>query len=369
MIDTMRFKLHVTPEQHDLLTKGFLTVPYRAKDGSLKQKKIGHIEIPPYLSKINLLSFSDQYSTLYMEGSIPKLWYGENVHLFYPIQLEATLEIIYRLLVDKLGSFPHYSLWEIQRLDMCYAWKFGTEQEAIDAIRLAQTLDYPRKDRHPYKDESVDFGRGSTKIKFYRKYPEFKKVGLPQLSSHLALTSGGQILELAKGVVRFEITFRRKALQYLLKKKSITYKDFVSDEIFITFMRDVLIKFDGKSNKNLIELDLYGKALSKIYKAGKVGRLMSHIVGYILASPEIKKILKRYSNSSDLTSNKKALTEAGVVFSPVIYESFFKFPIPSDLVVNLAPDIDTVNQRRNEMVDLIDPKDIEREITEDHLPF
>ena len=225
MIDTIRFKVHLMPDQYPIITKGFLRCPYMNKLGELKQREVGEIVFPPYGAKLSLLLYSDHPETLYVEGSLPKLWYGENMHLLYTSQLEPLLEFIYMAFIRRYESFSHYSLWEVQRLDICYAWRFPTQDEATEVLKYAQTLDYPRKNKHPYGEESVDFGGSTSKIKFYLKLPEFKKKGFRDLLANKDIQLAVDTLKMSTGVLRYEITLRRKALQSMLKKKSITFMD------------------------------------------------------------------------------------------------------------------------------------------------
>ncbi len=335
----MRFKIRISGGQYDSIKPKCLASDYVDKKGEMKRRLVGKVSVPPFNAGVTIMIFAEFPSILYLEGSLPKLWYGENVHLLYANQLEPILEILYQTLFKKFGSFPDYSIWEIQRLDVCYTWKFLTPAEAFEVLEYVQSLEYLRKIKTVHPNESVDFVKGQTKIKFYMKEPEFKKHGFVELVkggySDLAKTT----LELASNSLRFEVTYRRKALlDYFNEKRSIRYERFLDESVLVNMMRKTFANFSANIDKKIVKLDFILQALIAHYKANKAIRLFCWYYMYILSTLPVKNLIKKYAESSYISANKKDIEAANIHIPTMLDVAPFKFPIPSDMVINPPPD-------------------------------
>lgn len=162
---------------------------------------------------------------LAVELSLPKLYYGHNIHLLYNY-VEA-LELLKALLEKQFGLKGRGRLidvydWHLWRVDCCYAWRCWVNdhpsqtaaQQVVDSLKH---LHYPRK-RPTIYPTSILFAGTTYSLKFYLKLPEFRQHDLKVLlKAKAALEWVNHCEALATGVVRVEATLRRK----FLKKRGI----------------------------------------------------------------------------------------------------------------------------------------------------
>lgn len=152
---------------------------------------------------------------LTVELSLPKLWYGHNIHLLYGFvnaiaHLKQLLEQQFKFKRNKLTDLM---TWQIWRLDGCYAWRMLSQQLAQQVLDSLKHLHYPRKKPIIYPTSLVFAGRTYT-VKFYLKLPEFKQHDLKALKKAKASDDWIKHLEAkADGVMRYEATLRRMYLE------------------------------------------------------------------------------------------------------------------------------------------------------------
>jgi hypothetical protein len=151
-----------------------------------------------------------------IEFSLPKYWYGHNVHLLYNFMraLEAIkegLEALFQLKTRAKLPEPHQ--WNLYRLDVCYAWRFPNEHTAGQYLDSLKHLTYPG--RKPDIFPTGILFKGTTySLKFYLKHPEFKLHDRKELLKSKAAIEWIDHLEaISEGVLRVEATLRRKYLK------------------------------------------------------------------------------------------------------------------------------------------------------------
>ena len=331
----MKFKIRISHEQYLRIKPICLSSDYRDRNNEIKCRLVGKVKIPPLMEEMTVMIFAEFPNILYLEGSLPKVVYGENVHLFYPNQLESFLQILYETLVFQFESFPDYAMWEVQRIDVCYAWDFTTPEEALKILKYAQSLEYLRKIKRIYPDESVDFIGGHTKVKFYLKAPEFKKHSYNDLVEKGYKKFADEILLLSSNVLRFEITYRRPALMaFFHENRSIRYERFLDEAVLLQMLNNAFPNFTANTDKEVVKLDLVLQALIAHYKVSKAIRLFCWYCTYIHSKLSTRNMIKKYANSSDISTNKRDLEKAGVYLPTMLDVAPFKFHIPSFLVVN-----------------------------------
>lgn len=162
---------------------------------------------------------------LWLELSVPKFWYGHNIHLLYDFL--AALQVLKGLLDQLFGlkgkaKLPDPAQWLLYRADLCYAWRFPTQVGAQQYLDSLKHLHYPRKTPtiHP---TSIVFLGATYSFKFYLKLPEFRVHDLKELRKAKASLEWISHLEaLADGVLRCEVTLRRK---WLVKNELTTVSD------------------------------------------------------------------------------------------------------------------------------------------------
>ena len=161
-----------------------------------------------------------------IELSLPKLRYGHNISLLYdwPQELEYLKEII----KEHFGwrNLPSIETWLVNRCDFCYAWKMPSQEIADTLIDGLKRLKYPWK--KPQHREHSAFWPGKTySAKVYKKYQEFQANDLKKLIKAKANPDWVQYYEeKSKGIVRFEITGRKR---FLDRQGITTVKDLLGD--------------------------------------------------------------------------------------------------------------------------------------------
>lgn len=164
---------------------------------------------------------------LVLEFSVPKYWYGHNIHLLYRFvraldNLKAALEQLFGLKGRTKIANP--LTWHLYRVDLCYAWRLPSQVAAQEYLDSLKHLHYPRK-RPIIYPTSIVFQGATYTLKFYLKYPEFRTHDMKELVKAKAALEWINHLEgLAEGVLRCEATLRR---QYLKTKGLLTVADLV----------------------------------------------------------------------------------------------------------------------------------------------
>lgn len=154
-------------------------------------------------------------TSLTVELSLPKLWYGHNISLLYDFR--AALGYLRDKLREafKVRTLPQVDDWIVGRVDFCYAWGLPTPEAAKAMIESLKRLKYPYK--QPQHRENSAFWPGKTySVKIYNKLEEFRANDLRKLIKSKANPDWVDHLEQkASGVIRFEITGRHKFLRRL----------------------------------------------------------------------------------------------------------------------------------------------------------
>lgn len=169
--------------------------------------------------------YNESECRLTLEFSVPKYWYGHNIHLLYDIA--TPLDHLRDLLNQQFGFKGRGKLidtgyWHVSRADFCYSWRFPSQRLAKRFLDSLKRLHYPRKKPIIY-DDSIVFSGKTYSVKIYLKLPEFKAHDRREmLKGNASLEWVNHLESLAYGVIRFEVTCRRQ----FLKKQNI---EFASD--------------------------------------------------------------------------------------------------------------------------------------------
>lgn len=169
--------------------------------------------------------YTPEKTALTIECSVPKLWYGHNIHLLYDWQ--TALEEVRKRFNKAFRLNGKYHLesihkWVLTRVDVCYAYRFPNQRTAQAFIDSLKVLKYPYKTPVIYPT-SIFFKGTTYSLKFYLKYPEFRKHDMRALIKNGASLDWVQSLEdRASGVFRVEATLRTK---YLRRQNITTVSD------------------------------------------------------------------------------------------------------------------------------------------------
>jgi hypothetical protein len=299
MIDTIRFK--ITTNHHVITQLQKYSTEHKGIDHSCN-----HITYQIFRSNVKLGSFCyainlilSDYDYFFLELSIPKFIYGHNVLLFPP---ELLYDSLIKLRNDLCRFFNCYQLpcikeWECMRIDFCYAWKFYDDLTAQRIIEYLKNQIYSRKKTACYGTSVMWIGSDYS-LKFYMKGPEYFAHDFKHLRQ-TNLTLGYNLLDLSRGVVRFECTFRKHAIQHLFGT-NILYSDLynlLTRDNIITIMHDQLIKLLGVSPTTMSTQTAYDKILSSFHGI-RATQIYSFYRMFCSSDPVDRSVLSSYSRAT-----------------------------------------------------------------------
>ena len=192
--------------------------------------------------------------------------------------------------------------------------------------------------------------------KFYLKKQDFLKHDFKRLL--LADTENAyKLLELSSGVLRFEVTFRKFALDYLFEGKdgNFTYKDLLENDFISKTLIEYLKKLIGNFSTETLQSEEIARRLIDCF--GKIAGSRRYYVYELYFSPDANKrqVLNNIYSKTTIWRYKKDLEKAKISILP-IYDVSSDINIPSEFVVN--PDPSTVycvsNKQGDEQMDIYD---------------
>lgn len=239
MLDSIKVGIPLSPLQHKKLLKlanqddRWQWVQRQANTGDLRfvrSRGLLLLDHHSYHRKINW-DIPDVYHPddcyLVVELSLPKFWYGHNIHLLY--NYADALHELKKLLQKQLHcKFPDIIYWKVFRLDPCYNWLFPSQDDSQRYLDSLKHLHFPRK-RPVIYPTSIVFVGATYSFKFYLKLPEFRKHDRVQLLKDKASLEWVNHLEqMATGVLRCEATLKRK---YLKRRGINVFGDLLKTQI------------------------------------------------------------------------------------------------------------------------------------------
>lgn len=344
MIDTIRFLIKLTESEYQAIQKKGQEQIINDKilGTEIKRRYNDNIFVGSYDYRINYWCYSE--TKLFLEFSVPKYVFGHNIYLLYPSQLEQALGEVYHELLNHFCAFPHYKNWLIQRLDICYAWRYQDQTMAERILEALRIQEYPRKFRLPYRT-GVMWKGGKYSPKFYLKYQDFRRYDFKRIVKQDP-ERAYRLLELSKGVLRFEITFRKFALDYLFENKSyITYKDFLENDFIPKTLTEYLGKLISNFNNESMQSEEIAKRLINIY--GKANGMKRYFFYELFFSPDHNKrdIIDKFYSRTTIWRYKKDIEAADINILP-FYDVNTDISIPSPFVVNPDPALSALAEER-----------------------
>jgi hypothetical protein len=227
MIDTLKIAIPLTKSQYKRISEALMSrdgwqwARFNPREGELKLQRIrGLAEANQHSYRRELMfdlspEWSD-HARLVMEFSLPKFWQGHNIHLLYDwletlYEVKAILEKAFNL---KRMSLPNPGTWDLLRADFCYAWQFPSQECAQAYLDSLKHLKFPYKQPVIHKT-SIFFAGKTYAVKLYLKRPEFEAHDKKEmLKNNVALEWVDHLEKLADGVLRFEVTARRRYLKW-----------------------------------------------------------------------------------------------------------------------------------------------------------
>jgi len=234
MIDTVTFSAQLTEQQFELLRKKSVEhIGRNNAEGEIEYRIVkGEITVGSHDAKITIRCYEDDLKAQF-QVSLPKQYYGHNIMLLPCSLVEQVLVGLHGKLQAFIGAFPPYKEWRVERLDLCYAWRFSDHAMATGVLRLLSCFDFARKDKLLYPEESIQWPGRAYALKFYLKAPEFMKHDFKHIAQ-VDRDKASEWYEFALGVLRFEVSFRKSMLPELFEgRERITYKDLLDEEYLI----------------------------------------------------------------------------------------------------------------------------------------
>lgn len=188
------------------------------------------VEVGSYNRTINIKVTDNKFTRgIFIELSIPKYAKGNNVEMILPSELPTILEKLAKQVTTHLDTtLPHFSTWQIFRLDVCYNWIFSSFEEAKSVMDFLRQIDFPRKKKSTY-DTSIMYVGGQYTAKFYLKGPEFKKHDFNDLKK-FNYDWASELQEWAYKILRFEVGLKKEYLEDYLHRTKVLVEHVTDNE-------------------------------------------------------------------------------------------------------------------------------------------
>lgn len=336
MIDTIKFKVPINEEQYKNIRSGerFLKIK---RDGDREfiefDIKNHDIYVGSYSRKITVKikpNFID------IEFSVPKILFGHNVSLISNnSEIEEAVVRVFLAIKEVIPDVMNFREWGVTRLDLCWAWKFPSQEEAEKALGIVKTLKYKGFKEHDYKTAKM-WVSDRYALKFYLKAPEFATHDFKALIDRKYDDKAMFVSELSQGVLRYEISMRNKLLVERYKK-GLVFSDIMQMDLIeeLKHYFYYLVKIEPM----IMNLDDVMNLLLSKYKKTKAIQLYQFYRAYYSDVKKDRLFLQQSYDNSTIWRNLKDLQEAGVgIPSDDVEEYEFDLDIPSDNSVFITGD-------------------------------
>lgn len=275
MIDTIKLKIPIELPAYKKLTElcevhvGFRKIPLLEKQIKYVITKTA-IELGSFnrLCSVRIPKefIEGSFNYIFIELSLPKVYFAHNVRLLTMSQFQEVILEIHKKIKEHYKITAPISDWEVMRIDLCYNWKFKSKKEFEQTLKILQNLKYPRKKKYNY-DTSVMFQGSSYTVKFYSKYDEFMKHDFTHMIKEMYKPEFiDEITELAKNVLRFEVTIRRKHFKTVFNSKVLRISDITEERVLRTLQNYLkklikLVDIDTSKKMNAYDklVEMYGE--------------------------------------------------------------------------------------------------------------
>lgn len=339
MIDTLRLRIPLDLASYASVQNKCVRFTRSSFDeaGYRKDNYSKTIVIKPHRAKVRVSLFNEE--CLYVEFSVPKYWFGHNILLFDPKDLPFVLDDLKNRLEDafEIAKLPDYSTWRIQRLDICYAWKFQSNEEARLALATMKPYYLPRKDQVIY-DTTIWHKGNSFSSKFYLKHDEFLQGNYRELTKWGDGPFAEDVLQMSDGVFRFEVEMRKGKLDSVFKK-DVFPQDIMDSEKIYVLLRQFLSDITKTTDTTLMDLAKVFRLITVGSTRRQAWELLSFYRIYSSGNPVDREIVKLLPKATFYAKVKK-LKSLGVGIYNQDNRLVFAFDIPSMYEVSDAQDQD-----------------------------
>jgi len=189
MFDTVHLKARPVYIDSEILSQ------LNAKSVTFLSKETGALSTSYtiYDEQLPFIKYIESSQTLYVQVSIPKFLYGDNVTMLS----EADILLFFDSLQNRIDQLFHIQIphdeWTISRCDVC--WNFQVGKDVGEYVRLLSKQQLAYKDTNTYnQDQTVEFRNKSSRIIFYDKHKQVTR-----------FKESIDIIERSKGILRLEI--------------------------------------------------------------------------------------------------------------------------------------------------------------------
>lgn len=331
MIDTIKLRIPLSSGVYDLIEAKSLADTKTTDRGYTKH--FAHRMLPLGKNGYEIKTYARmEQDDMFIEFSLPKYFFGHNVYMFYPSDLKLVLnEVKGKLEAYFEITLPEITSWTFQRIDICYAFKLPTQEEARHLLLLLHPYSFPRKEKVIFHS-GIEF-RGTTfKLKYYLKHDELLsnkeykrlKKNYPNKAEFLS--------KLSEGVLRFEISLFKKHL-FSLYKRDTTYKDFTNQEYLEGLLNQYLKILIGKCDAQTMDILTSWQLLNNTFKKNLALDLFQYHVADKL-NVVAHEIMEDQYNSSTINRKKKLLAQAQVGILDTSNTPSFNYLVPHEFAIN-----------------------------------
>lgn len=333
MIDTIKFRLNLNPQDFQKLRK--LSTEIVKLDHQERKVVYNFVDSSQNLGswdrRVNIKAFA--YDKVYIEFSLPKYQLGHNIYLLDFPGVIQTLKNFYNDFSGRFFRLSHFALWTIVRLDVCYAWKFYDDKMARSILDTLKGQSVARKKRYVYPD-SVMFKGTTYSSKFYLKKPEYYFHDLREVKK-IDVDLAYRLLSLSEGVLRFETTLRKKALDYFFEGKTLHITDLSGDIILQILKKYFSLAMRGMNGEFMNDEQVLDRLLAH-YTPSKARSLWLFWNAFYSDDLGKREKIKEIYDRRTIWYNLRALSDAQIGLPKKTLKNVFNLQIPSPDAVNEA---------------------------------
>ncbi|MDK8182621.1 hypothetical protein [Paenibacillus sp. UMB4589-SE434] len=190
-----------------------------------KETRAVHTKYEIYDDKLPYIKYMEGSRTLFVQVSMPKLLYGDNVTLIDEVDIPLFFDCLQSRIMHLLDIEIPHSDWTVLRCDI--SWNFQVGNQVSEYVRMLSKQQMPFKNTTTYnQDQTVEYWNKSSRTMFYDKQKQTKK------------KEAIAVVERSKGILRLEV----KSSVYDMKKHSSTRKaeELLSKKFFMYITGKVL---------------------------------------------------------------------------------------------------------------------------------
>lgn len=276
MIDTVRFRTPIDGNTKKLIESiGRRTESYDMSTGEIYYSFTnvnlkGSWETAIQL-KVNekVIIKGKQYYMLYVECSLHKLILGHNC---YGGSDDLRKQLVYLQDILFKELYLHINLHEITitRIDYAYVWKLKNQQQSINFIHQLHKVPYRGKQPKEKYDTTAFWRTTNWSMKVYDKLSDF------QVHDMKKSNFTEKFYKKLPGLLRFEVTFRKKKLEDIHKKKNLKLDDI--NILLLKEFADEKIQYIESyigENNDYKRLNTFEKVMNELENSNQITKQMA----------------------------------------------------------------------------------------------